>query len=230
MFSKTQIQDNYRAVLESVAAAAKRSGRQPESVLLLPVSKLHPAANIEALYELGVRDFGESRVQELLKKREVLPKDIRWHFIGNLQSNKIRQIVDWVQLIHSVHTLDLAQEISKRASRPVDVLIEVKISGEDTKSGVAESEAPVLIEAINDTCPNVRVVGLMGMASYEEDLEKTRPQFRILAQLLKRSQEQGLMPMPSALSMGMTNDYEIAIEEGATIVRVGSAIFGEREY
>jgi pyridoxal phosphate enzyme (YggS family) len=228
VFSKSQVQDNYRAVHDRVLSAALRAGRAEGSVLLLPVSKMHPAGAIEALYELGVRDFGESRVQELLKKKNALPGDIRWHFIGNLQSNKVRQIVDFVDLIHSVHTLALADEISRRATAPVSVLLEVNISGEASKSGADLAEAPELLREIERTCPNVSVVGLMGMASYEDEPERTRPQFRALREL--RDSLQATYPKLVQLSMGMTNDYEIAIEEGSTVVRVGSAIFGEREY
>lgn len=226
MLTRQQTQDNYQAVLARVKQGCERAGRAANDVLLLPVSKLHSVAAIEAVYELGVRDFGESRVQELLKKKEALPPDIRWHFIGNLQSNKARQIADFVHLIHSVHTIELAQEISRRATRTVDVLIEVKISGEVTKSGIKAENVERLLDEIAAGCPNIRVTGLMGMASFEEDPERTRPQFKMLCALRDRLRTQH--PDLTALSMGMTNDYEIAIEEGATIVRVGSAIFGER--
>jgi pyridoxal phosphate enzyme (YggS family) len=226
MLDTSRIQDNYQSVLERVASACRRAGRSHEDVLLLPVSKLHPPSAIEAIYALGVRDFGESRVQELLKKRESLPPDIRWHFIGNLQSNKVRQIADVVHIIHSVHSRSLAEELARRAQHELQVLIEVNISGESSKSGVAAPEAEVLLNAIERHYPNLKVVGLMGMASFEDDPERTRLQFRAL-----RSLHDNLRQEHSAiheLSMGMTNDFEVAIEEGATIVRVGSAIFGER--
>jgi pyridoxal phosphate enzyme (YggS family) len=226
VLSTLQIQENYRAVQQRVHAACERVGRTSDDVLLLPVSKLHSAEAIAALYELGVRDFGESRVQELLKKKEQLPQDIRWHFIGNLQSNKARQITDFVHLVHSVYTLGLAEELAKRATRPIDVLLEIKISGEATKGGIHPDDAETLVDSISRTCPNIRVTGLMGMASFEEDPERTRPQFRTLRKL--RDELCGRYPDLRELSMGMTNDYEVAIEEGATIVRVGSAIFGER--
>jgi len=205
--------------------------RRP-NVLLLPVSKTQPIESIKALYDFGLRDFGENRVQELLKKKDELPQDIRWHFIGHLQSNKVKYIAPFVSLVHSVDSIEIAQELSKKAkdsNREISIFIEVNISGEAQKQGVASNDTENLCIAIAGSCPNVVLSGLMGMASFEEDPERTRPQFRLLRELRDRIAERH--PELKAfreLSMGMSNDFEVAIQEGATIVRIGSALFGER--
>jgi len=201
-------------------------------ILLLAVSKQQPVERIRALYDLGQRDFGESRVQELLKKRDELPSDIRWHFIGHLQSNKARQIAPVIEWIHSIDSLETANELSRRAAqhdRKINTLIEVNISREAQKNGVSLENALSLVESIISECPNLIPRGLMGMASEEEDIERTRPQFRLLRELRDKIRERHPeLTSFTELSMGMSNDFEIAIEEGATIVRVGSALFGPR--
>ena len=201
--------------------------------MLLPVSKTQPIEAIQELYDFGIRDFGESRVQELLKKRDQLPSDIRWHFIGHLQSNKARQIAPFIEWVHSIDSIELAKELSRRAEqrgRTINVLVEVNISGENQKNGVEPQHALSFVESIQKNCPNLTLRGLMGMASEEDDVERTRPQFRRLRELRENIRERH--PELSGfieLSMGMSNDFDIAIEEGATIVRIGSALFGERE-
>ncbi len=214
-----------------IRAACDRAGRAREEVLLLPVSKTQPPSAIAGFYALGLHQFGESRVQELLKKKEELPQGIQWHFIGNLQSNKIKYIAGFVHTVHSVRSLSIANELSFRASqydRTIRILLEVNISNEPQKHGIEPREVETLLLPIASSCPNLEITGLMGMASFEEDPERTRPQFRALRELrdsimVKHPQFTGL----KELSMGMSNDFEVAIEEGATIVRVGSALFEE---
>ncbi len=220
------------AIETRIVDACRRAGRVRAEVVLLPVSKTRTVYEIRELYSLGSRDFGENRVQELLKKKDQLPSDVRWHFIGNLQSNKAKYIAPFVHLVHSVHSEELARELSRRAkesNRTIPVLIEVNISTEEQKHGVAPADAEALAIKINGDCPDLLLSGLMGMASFEANAEKTRPQFRELRQLRDRIRERHPeLKSFRELSMGMSNDFEVAIEEGATIVRIGSALFGER--
>ncbi|HEY3874004.1 MAG TPA: YggS family pyridoxal phosphate-dependent enzyme [Candidatus Kapabacteria bacterium] len=215
-----------------ISAACTPARRLRDGVLLLPASKNQSPETIKVLYDLGIRDFGENRVQELLSKRESLPPDIRWHFIGHLQSNKAKYIAPFVSMVHSIQNEGLAIELSKRAlesKRTIPILIEGNISGEQQKSGIAPTEAENLIEFIAVNCPNLILSGLMGMASFEKDLERTRPQFRMLRELRDRIRERHpALTDFKELSMGMSNDFTIAVEEGATIVRIGSALFGPR--
>lgn len=198
----------------------------------MPVSKMQSVAAIRSFYDLGLRDFAESRVQELLAKKDALPADIRWHFIGHLQSKKVKSIAGFIESIQSIDSIDTARELSKRAAentRTIKILMEVNISGEAQKQGVEPAKTEALALEIARTCPNLILSGLMGMASLEEDPERTRPQFRRLRELRDDIQErQPQLKSFTELSMGMSNDFEIAIEEGATIVRIGSALFGER--
>ncbi len=229
---ETFLEGNYHRIRERIRQASAHAGRAAGDVLLLAVSKQQSAASIRALYDLGHRDFGESRVQELLKKRNELPSDIRWHFIGHLQSNKARQIASYIDWIHSIDSIELAQELSHRAEqhgRTINVLVEVNISGETQKNGVSPKEALHLVESIMNKCPNLIPRGLMGMASEEDSVERTRPQFRSLRELRDSIRERHPeLTSFTELSMGMSNDFEIAIEEGATIVRIGSVLFGPR--
>jgi pyridoxal phosphate enzyme (YggS family) len=222
----------YHRIQTSIHSVSLRIGRKPD-VLLLPVSKTQSIEAIKAFYDLGFRDFGESRVQELLKKRDELPSDIRWHFIGHLQSNKARQIAPFIEWIHSIDSIETALELSRRAKqdrRIINILAEVNISAEPQKNGVEPEDALSLVESIQKECTNLSLRGLMGMASEEEDIERTRPQFRKLRELRDTIRERHPeLTSFTELSMGMSNDFEIAIEEGATIVRIGSALFGERE-
>ena len=207
----------------------------PEGVTLVCVTKFHPVERLMEAYEAGERDFGESRVQELVRKYEEMPKDIRWHFIGHLQTNKIRQIVPFVHLIQGVDSLHLLEEISKEAQKigkVVNVLIEFHVAEELTKSGFSPEDADSL-QAIIDLnhapaflreYPGVNIIGVMGMASNTDDLSRIRQDFEQLASLFRY-----LFPRGGVLSMGMSGDFPLAIQAGANMVRVGSLIFGERE-
>ncbi|MEO7924504.1 MAG: YggS family pyridoxal phosphate-dependent enzyme [Chitinophagaceae bacterium] len=195
-----------------------------KAVTLVAVSKTKPVEDILALYELGHRDFGENYVQEMLDKASRLPKDIRWHFIGHLQSNKIKLIVPFVQLIHGVDSLKLLKAIDKEGNkqgRVIDCLLQVHIADEETKFGFDETE---LQEAINEAAglENIRIKGLMGMASFTDDFKKVRKEFRRLKELFDA------YPNLQTLSMGMSSDYRIALEEGTTMLRIGSLLLGER--
>jgi len=199
---------------------------EEKNVTLVAVSKTKPAEDILELYNLGHRDFGENYVQELEEKAAVLPKDIKWHFIGHLQTNKVKFIAPFVQLIHGVDSLKLLKEVNKQAARcgrVIDCLLQVHIAQEETKFGLDENELSGLLSELDkEPLPNVRVAGLMGMASFTEDLITVREEFRNLKRLFDK---QGPFTI---LSMGMSADYRIAIEEGSNMVRIGSLLFGER--
>ena len=222
--------ENYRAVEEKVRNACKKAGRSREEVTLIAVSKTKPVSMIEELLPLGVRDFGENKVQELTAKEEVLPKDIRWHMIGHLQRNKVKYVIDKACMIHSVDSLRLAQEISKEAVKHdlvMPVLIEVNVAGEESKFGVSVEEAPSLVEEAAKL-PGIQVKGLMTIAPNVDDPEENRNVFRNLRKLSVDIREKNFDNVTmNVLSMGMTGDYEVAIEEGATHVRVGTGIFGK---
>lgn len=201
-----------------------------KNVLLVAVSKTKPISDIQALYDLGHRDFGENYVQELVEKAKQLPTDIRWHFIGHLQSNKVKLIAPFVQLIHGVDSLRLLQEIDKQAAKAgrfVDCLLQVHIAQEETKFGLDESELEQLVKELDKTkLPNAVICGLMGMASFTDDSNKVRSEFKRLKQTFDRLRT--LNSELRTLSMGMSADYNIAIEEGSNMVRIGSLLFGER--
>jgi pyridoxal phosphate enzyme (YggS family) len=205
-----------------------------KGVTLVAVSKTKPADDIQEMYALGQRDFGENYVQELVDKQAVLPKDIRWHFIGHLQSNKVKYIAPFVHLIHGVDSSKLLAEINKQAEkigRVVDVLLQMHIADEETKFGMGESEIDAVI-AEGSIMKNVRICGLMGMATNTEDDNKIRAEYKRLKQCfdkLARHQFNGQADF-NVCSMGMSSDYEIAIEEGSNMVRIGSLLFGERNY
>jgi pyridoxal phosphate enzyme (YggS family) len=205
--------------------------------VLVAVSKTKPVDAIKALYDLGQRDFGENYVQELVEKQEQLPKDIRWHFIGHLQSNKVKHIAPFVHLVHGVDSFKLLQQINKEAkknNRTIDVLLQVHIAEEETKFGLDENELHQFLHANSDELlelTNTTIKGLMGMASFTDDMEKIRREFRHLKSLFdKYVQSQTQNSKFEILSMGMSSDYVIAIEEGSSMVRIGSLIFGERQY
>lgn len=216
-----------------IRAACERAGRSRSEVTLIAVSKTKPASMIEEIYSYGQRDFGENKVQELTKKYDVLPADIRWHLIGHLQRNKVKYIVDKACLIHSVDSLRLAQAIQEQAEKKgvtVPVLIEVNVAGEESKFGVSVEEAPALAEEIAKL-GNLSLQGLMTIAPYVPDPEDNRDIFRQLKKLSVDIAAKNIDNVTmNILSMGMTNDYEVAVEEGATLVRVGTGIFGERDY
>ena len=252
-----QLIANYNSVKARAAAACRRAGRAPESVTIVAVSKTKPLEMIEELAAQGVRDFGENYVQELAAKADELAEKtagaalkgeaaeeltagagslprVNWHFIGHLQTNKVKQVLGRAAMIHSVDSLHLAQAISKEAEKrgicSVDVLIEVNIGKEASKSGVPEEEAEDLARQIAGL-PHLNVRGLMSIAPFVEDPEDNRPHFKRLEALRARLQALELPNAPmTELSMGMTGDFEVAIEEGATLVRVGTAIFGARDY
>lgn len=225
--------ENLKAVERQIEEACKRAGREREDVTLIAVSKTKPVAMLQEVYSEGVRDFGENKVQELCDKIEQLPRDIKWHMIGHLQRNKVKYIVGNVALIHSVDTYRLAEEINiyaKKKNITVPILVEINIAGEKTKFGTAAEDAMLLVEDISKL-ENVRIMGLMTIAPPVVDPEENRPYFRKIKQLsvdiINKNIDNVSMEI---LSMGMTGDYAVAIEEGATMVRVGTGIFGERNY
>ena len=210
----------YRSIVKELAAA---------KVTLVAVSKTHPADAIRQLYDLGQRDFGENYVQELVAKQETLPADINWHFIGHLQSNKVKYIAPFVHMIQSVDSEKLLKEIDKQAqknSRVINVLLQVHIAQEETKFGVDERELAQIMEQVN-AFPHVRIRGLMGMASFTENKEQVRKEFRYLKSFFDNYKQTSNW---DTLSMGMSGDYQMAVEEGSTLVRIGSLLFGERTY
>ncbi|MCI9143159.1 MAG: YggS family pyridoxal phosphate-dependent enzyme [Lachnospiraceae bacterium] len=225
------IRENLETVEKCVKDSCIRAGRRPDEVTLIAVSKTKPVSSLREAYDAGVRDFGENKVQELLDKMPELPSDIRWHMIGHLQRNKVKYIVGKVALIHSVDSLRLAEEISREAVKKktsTDILIEVNVAGEDSKYGVTVEEAPLLVEKIA-ALPAVRIRGLMTIAPFTEEPEQNRPYFHKLKQLSVDIEHKNIDNVNMVfLSMGMTGDYSVAIEEGATCVRVGTGIFGER--
>lgn len=227
------IKENLDLVRGNIQEAAKRAKRDPDEVLLIAVSKTKPVSMLMEAYDQGCRDFGENKVQELVDKYETMPKDIRWHMIGHLQRNKVKYIVDKAVLIHSVDSLKLAEEISREAVKKqvqVSVLIEVNIAGEDSKFGVSREEAEPLIRQIAPL-PGISIEGLMTIAPYVENPEENRQYFAQLKQLSVDIKHKNIDNVNmNVLSMGMTGDYMVAIEEGASCVRVGTGIFGERQY
>lgn len=201
-----------------------------KAVTLVAVSKTKPVEDILELYELGHRDFGENYVQELVDKEAQLPKDIRWHFIGHLQSNKVKYIAPFVHLIHGVDSFKLLQEIDKQAkkqNRIIDCLLQLYIAKEETKFGLDENE---VAEVLSNQLVNTRICGLMGMASFSDNMDLVRNEFRNLKTLFdKHSKPQKANSELQILSMGMSSDYKIAIEEGSNMIRIGSLLFGERQ-
>ena len=224
---------NYNNVRDKVIAACNTAGRNPEDVTLIAVSKTKPVEDISELYNHGVRDFGENKVQELTEKYEQLPKDIKWHLIGHLQTNKVKYIVDKVHLIHSVDSVKLAEQIEKEAAKKdviVNILIQVNVANEDTKFGLDAEETLKNVEAISKFS-HIRIKGLMTIAPFVENGEENRKYFNNLKQLSVDIQKKNIDNVSmDFLSMGMSGDYETAIEEGATLVRVGTSIFGMRNY
>ena len=225
--------DNLKSVQKKIEEACQRSGRSAEEVTLVAVSKTKPNEMIEELYAAGHRDFGENYIQELRAKHEALPKDIRWHMIGHLQRNKVKQLIGQTVMIHSVDSLRLAETISaeaEKANTVVPVLIEVNMAGEESKFGISPQEAEALIRSACGLS-GIKISGLMTIAPYTEDPETNRPYFAGLRQLAVDIGQKSIDNVSmSVLSMGMTGDFEVAIEEGATHIRVGTGIFGERIY
>lgn len=215
------IQDNLKAIEATI----------PDHVTLVAVSKTKPVEDLQEAYEAGIRDFGENKIQEMCDKYEVLPKDIRWHMIGHVQTNKVKYMASFVHLIHGVDSLKLLKEINKQAeknNRVIDVLLQQFIADEETKFGLDVEEIRQIMQEEIQHLPNVRVVGLMGMATFTDDENQIRNEFKTLKSnfdSLKTAFEH-----LTILSMGMSGDYEIAIEESSTMVRIGSSIFGHRNY
>lgn len=227
------LKSNYDNVRDKITATCNATGRKPEDVTLIAVSKTKPAEDILVLYNHGVRDFGENKVQELTEKYEQLPKDIRWHLIGHLQTNKVKYIVDKVHLIHSVDSVKLAEQIEKEAAKKdviVNILVQVNVANEDTKFGLDAEETLKNVETISKFS-HIRIKGLMTIAPFVENGEENRKYFNNLKQLSVDIQKKNIDNVSmDFLSMGMSGDYETAIEEGATLVRVGTSIFGMRNY
>lgn len=227
------IKENLDNVQKNIKQACITAGRAEDEVTLIAVSKTKPVSMLMEVYECGCRHFGENKVQELVSKYEVMPGDIHWHMIGHLQRNKVKYIIDKVSLIHSVDSMKLAEEISREASKrgiEVSVLIEVNVAEEESKFGVSVQEALPLIQEIA-SLPGIHIKGLMTIAPYVENSEENRPYFEIMKQLAVDISRKNIDNVSmNVLSMGMTGDYVTAVEEGATYVRVGTGIFGERQY
>lgn len=225
--------DNLQEVEKRIQKACEHANRSRSEVTLIAVSKTKPVSMLEEIYAEGVRDFGENKVQELTEKYEQLPSDIHWHMIGHLQRNKVKYIIDKVELIHSVDSIRLAETIEQEAAKKdviADILIEVNVAKEESKYGMMTDEVIPMIEKIA-AFPHIRIKGLMTIAPYVENPEENRSVFAQLRKLSVDIAEKNIDNVSvEVLSMGMTNDYEIAIEEGATLVRVGTGIFGERNY
>lgn len=227
------IKENYRQVEQKICEACMRSGRERSEVTLIAVSKTKPVEMIKEAMQAGARVFGENKVQELCGKYEVLPKDLHWHMIGHLQRNKVKYVVGKAELIHSVDSARLAQEISKECVKQgveADILIEVNVAEEESKFGTCMEETEKLVREAA-VLPGIHVRGLMTIAPYVDDPEKNRPIFRDLKKLAVDISRKNIDNVHmDVLSMGMTGDYQVAVEEGATMVRVGTGIFGERQY
>lgn len=225
------ITQNYDKVLENIKSACKSAGRNESEVTLIAVSKTKPISDIEELYNHGVRIFGENKVQELCDKYEALPKDIKWHMIGHLQRNKVKYIVDKVELIHSVDSVRLARQIEEEAAKKnvrVDILIEVNVAEEESKFGLKTEEVLDMVTQIAEF-PHVSIKGLMTIAPFVENPEDNRKYFNKLKQLAVDIKAKNIDNVTmDKLSMGMTGDYMVAVTEGASYVRVGTGIFGER--
>ena len=225
--------DNYRQVLNNIQDACQAVGRDPKEVTLVAVSKTKPVEMLQQVYDAGARVFGENKVQEIMDKYDHLPGDIRWQMIGHLQRNKVKYIVDKVDMIHSVDSYRLAQTIETEAAKKnvtVSVLLEVNVAEEESKFGLKMDEVLPLVQQISEL-PHVQVKGLMTIAPFVSNPEGNREIFRKLKKLSVDIEAKNINNTTmSVLSMGMTGDYMVAVQEGATMVRVGTGIFGERDY
>ncbi|MBR5931493.1 MAG: YggS family pyridoxal phosphate-dependent enzyme [Lachnospiraceae bacterium] len=226
------IKENLKKVLATIQEAQEKS-RYHQDVTLVAVSKTHPVSDIMEAYDAGIRDFGENKVQELMSKIDELPQDIRWHLIGHLQRNKVKYIIGRTFLIHSVDSLRLAEEINKESLKHnviTNILVQVNVSGEETKSGIDKEEAISLVKEIS-RLSNVRIKGLMTIAPEVTDAEEVRPFFRMLKNLSIDIDALNIDNISmDFLSMGMSGDFVVAIDEGADLVRIGTSIFGKRDY
>lgn len=228
-----KIQVNITEIREEIKQICQNCGRNPEEITLIAVTKTVNPERINFAIDCKISDLGENKVQEIMDKYNEISKNVKWHLIGHLQSNKVKYIIDKVGLIHSVDSVKLAEEISRRAEMDnliKDVLVQINVAKEDTKFGINIEAAVDFIKSIS-RFDNIRIKGLMTIAPYDEDPEKVRPVFR---QLKEKFDELAQMNIPNTdmkyLSMGMSNDYPVAIEEGANMVRIGTAIFGKRNY
>ncbi len=226
------ISANIAAVQERIASACRRAGRQKEEVTLVGVTKTFPAEMVREAVRAGMRDIGENYVQEALRKRDLVTEpDVRWHFIGHLQSNKVKSVAEWVHLVHALESRSLAKELDARAAhagRIIETLVEVNTTGESSKFGLPPDRVAEFVQSLEEF-PHIRIAGLMTIGPFLPDPEGSRPMFRMLRTLRDRLAQR---PQPNLdlrhLSMGMTGDFEVAIEEGATLIRIGTAIFGSR--
>ena len=227
------ITQNLKQTQNNIAEAAKKTGRTSDDILLVAVSKTKPLSALQEAYNAGIRDFGENKVQELCDKYDQLPKDIRWHMIGHLQRNKVKYLIGKVTMIHSVDSLRLAEEISKESVKKdaqTDILLEINCAGEESKFGIRPKDTFALVRQIA-VLPNVHIRGLMTVAPLTQTPEENRVYFQLMKKLSVDIAKKNIDNITmSILSMGMTNDYQVAIEEGATMVRVGTGIFGARDY
>ncbi len=227
------LEENLQIVEQKIEAACKRAGRNRSEVTLIAVSKTKPVEMLQECYDLGIRQFGENKVQEMTAKQSVLPDDISWHMIGHLQRNKVKYLIGKTTLIHGVDSYRLAEEINRLSLKQsvfTDILIEVNVAEEESKFGVSVTDTPELVKQISELS-NVRICGLMTIAPHVENPEENRKYFRELRQLAVDIDNENIDNVSMyVLSMGMTNDYEVAVEEGATYVRVGTGIFGARNY
>ena len=226
-------ENNYKNVLKKIENACIKAGRDRSEVKLIAVSKTKPVSDIMQVYEMGQRIFGENKVQELCGKVPQLPEDIQWHLIGHLQQNKVKYLMDNTAMIHSVDSFKLAETISKEAvkhGRVMPVLLEINVAEEESKFGITAAETENMVRSIS-VLPGIEIRGLMTVAPFVDDPEDNRWVFRKMKQICVDINNKNINNIKlNELSMGMTNDFEIAIEEGATFVRVGTAIFGERDY
>ena len=227
------VAENLEQVRKNIELACKEAGRDPKEVTLISVSKTKPVSMLQEAYDAGSRDFGENKVQEIMDKVPQLPSDIRWHMIGHLQTNKVKYIIDKVDLIHSVDSIRLAETIDKEAQKHdliANILVEVNVAKEESKFGLMPEEVDGFIDEIANL-KHIQVKGLMTIAPFVENPEKNRTVFADLRKLSVDIAKKNVDNVNvSILSMGMTNDYEVAVEEGATMVRVGTGIFGARNY
>ncbi|KXZ39573.1 hypothetical protein SAMN05661008_01237 [Alkalithermobacter thermoalcaliphilus JW-YL-7 = DSM 7308] len=228
------LKKNLDIVLDNIEKYAKESNRKKEDITLIAVTKTVDIPVIQEAIKYGITDVGENKPQELVRKYDVIGKKVKWHMIGTLQTNKVKYIIDKVDLIHSLDRISLCEEINKRAksiNKVVDCLVQVNISKEETKHGIKEEEALDFIKSVSENFSNIRIKGLMTMAPYTQDKEDTRIYFRKLKELSLKISDMKLENMyMDYLSMGMSNDYTVAIQEGSNMIRLGTVLFGERNY
>ena len=228
------IRENIESIRKRIADAAKRAGRDADEIKLIAVTKTVDVDKVEEAIAAGALDAGENKPQELARKYDVLGDKIRWHQIGSLQTNKVKYIIDKVCMIHSLDREGLAEEIDKRASkigRVIDCLVQVNISGEESKHGMSREEVEPFVRLVAEKYPNIKIKGLMTMAPFDAERDEIKKVFRDLKELSDEINNMNIGNVEmKELSMGMTNDFEIAVEEGATMLRVGTAIFGKRNY